>query len=539
VLDDTIAWILVAVVAGVTAQHAFHVSSLAVAVVGVAAFLVFSLTIGRSIVAFLIKWTNDNFTVEAPVITAILVVMLAMALTTDLVGVHTALGAFVSGILIGRSPILTEHIKAELKGFILAFFSPVFFAVAGLGADLTTLNSWALIGLTGVVVLIASIGKFMGALAGGRIGGLSTPEALTLAVGLNARGSTEVIVATIGLSMGALSETLYTMIVAMAVITTMLMPPALRWAAARAPMRPEEAERLAREEAEEKQFLPKMERALVFADASRNGELAAHLAGAFAGARNILSTVVESDSEPQAPDGATRAAELTKTAADAVVEKPDSNGNGKKAAKTPAAKLVEARTVNDADEMQKELAKGYDIVFAGREHPLGESAGRFAPDLRKLVDGFDGPCAIVLNGEHAAWDGRPLRIFTPSDGAAHAKLATEIALTLARATKGRLTVMHVFSPQEDVHALRREARRRGLSVLAEARSLGRHNETPVEALTTRHARPEIAIARAAAARRYDLVVVGAEFRIARRKFLGPRTEALLQSIKAPILLVAI
>ena len=78
-------------------------------------------------------------TIEVPVITAILLVMLTMALTTELIGVHTALGAFVAGILIGQSPILTEHIESELRGFIIAFFSPVFFAVAGLGMDLRTL----------------------------------------------------------------------------------------------------------------------------------------------------------------------------------------------------------------------------------------------------------------------------------------------------------------------------------------------------------------------------------------------------------------
>ena len=77
-------------------------------------------------------------------------------------------------------------------------------------------------------------------------------ELLALATGLNARGSTEVIIASIGLSMGALSNQLYTMIVAMAVITTMAMPPTLRWMMGRVPLRDEELQRLEKEEAEEK-----------------------------------------------------------------------------------------------------------------------------------------------------------------------------------------------------------------------------------------------------------------------------------------------
>ena len=62
-----------------------------------------------------------------------------MAIITDLIGVHTVLGAFVAGILVGESPILTKHIDEQLRGLITAFFMPVFFGIAGLSADLTIL----------------------------------------------------------------------------------------------------------------------------------------------------------------------------------------------------------------------------------------------------------------------------------------------------------------------------------------------------------------------------------------------------------------
>src|SRR5260370_147471 len=175
-----------------------------------------SLTIGRRLVARLILWVNDHMTIEVPVIPAILVVMLGMALTTELIGVHTALGAFVAGILIGQSPILTEHIERELRGFIMAFFSPVFFAVAGLGMDLRTLMDPTLLMFTGAVILVASLGKFSGALVGGRLGGLTVRESLAMAIGLNARDTTEVVIAAIGLHLWALSKQIYTKLVALA-----------------------------------------------------------------------------------------------------------------------------------------------------------------------------------------------------------------------------------------------------------------------------------------------------------------------------------
>ena len=81
-------------------------------------------------------------------ITAILLIMGCMALITDLIGVHTVLGAFVAGILVGESPILTKHIDEQLRGLIIAFFMPVFFGTAGLSADLTILTDPSLLLLT-------------------------------------------------------------------------------------------------------------------------------------------------------------------------------------------------------------------------------------------------------------------------------------------------------------------------------------------------------------------------------------------------------
>ena len=146
--------------------------------------------------------------------------------------------------------------------------------------------------LTLGLIAIATIGKFGGAFIGGEFGGLTRREALALATGMNARGSTEVIVATIGLSMGALSQDLFTMIVAMAVLTTLAMPPTLRWALARLPMRKEEKERLEREEMEAKGFVSQLERLLVAVDDSPNGQFGSRVAGMIAGTRSMPTTVM-------------------------------------------------------------------------------------------------------------------------------------------------------------------------------------------------------------------------------------------------------
>src|SRR3954465_12764146 len=156
---------------------------------------------------------------------------------------------------------------------------PVLFGMAGLSADLSILKNPDLLLLTLGLILIASVGKFAGAFTGGWIGGLSRAESLAPARGMNARGSTEVIVASIGLSMGALSQNLFTMIVAMAVVTTTAMPPMLRWALGRLPLRDVERQRLEREAFEAKGFVPNLERLLLAVDDSAKGEFATRLAG--------------------------------------------------------------------------------------------------------------------------------------------------------------------------------------------------------------------------------------------------------------------
>jgi Kef-type K+ transport system membrane component KefB/nucleotide-binding universal stress UspA family protein len=539
ILDDTIAWVLIAVISGIAAHGAVSLTNVGASLAGTAIFLVVSLTLGRRLVAHVIRWSNDNMTIEVPVITAILVVMLVMALATELIGVHTALGAFVAGMLVGQSPILTEHIEGELRGFIIAFFSPVFFAVAGLGMDLRTLFDPTLLLFTLAVIGVASFGKFLGALAGGRLGGLTGAESLALATGLNARGSTEVIIASIGLSMGVLSNQLYTMIVAMAVVTTMVMPPTLRWVLARVPMREEEAKRLEKEQAEEGESVPRMERALACVDDSANGRLAASLAGLFAGRQQILTTVMEigKDRKSESDSGRGLLAQAATAALEKVTVAPD--GQTESAPRMSLGELVRSKSVDSDDAIEKEVTKGYSTAFVGIGHPISATTNRFEGPLQGLVETFDGPVAIVLHGARATAElGAPLNILVPTGGTPDARLATEFALSLARASDGTLTALHVFDPQDDTELLRGRARRQGLSVLVDVRRLGKRSGVPVKGITVTHSRPEAAILRLARVGRYDLVVIGTSLRQGDAKFLGPRSAALLRALQRPTLLIA-
>jgi Kef-type K+ transport system membrane component KefB len=222
ILDDTIGWVIVAVTFGLALHGSVDFAALTRMLLGTACFLALSFTLGRRWVYRLLRWSNDNLKSELALVTVVVVIAAVLALATAAIGVHLLLGAFVAGILIGQSPLLTRRIQAPLRGLIIALFMPVFFALAGLTADLRSLAGQGLY-LTGGLILVASFGKFSGAFLGGRIGGLTYAESFAVGCGMNARGSTEIIVASIGLSMGALDQRFFTAIVAMAVVTTFAM----------------------------------------------------------------------------------------------------------------------------------------------------------------------------------------------------------------------------------------------------------------------------------------------------------------------------
>ena len=137
IIDDTIGWILIAITFGLAKGGGIDLVTIGQSVIGTAIFLLASFTLGPRAVFLLIRWANDNFVMEVPVITTILVLMGVMALITQVIGVHTVLGAFIAGVLVGQSPILTKHIDEQLRGLIVALFMPVFFGLAGLHTDHT------------------------------------------------------------------------------------------------------------------------------------------------------------------------------------------------------------------------------------------------------------------------------------------------------------------------------------------------------------------------------------------------------------------
>jgi Kef-type K+ transport system membrane component KefB/nucleotide-binding universal stress UspA family protein len=566
IIDDSIGWIIVSIIFGIAIHGSVDPMSLAQSVIGTLVFLGASLTVGRRVVFFIIRWTNDTFVSEFAVITVILVIMGVMATITHLIGVHSVLGAFVAGILVGESPILTKHIDEQLRGIITAFFMPIFFGTAGLSADLTILKDPNIALLTAGLVLIASIGKFGGAFIGAELGGLTKREGFALACGMNARGSTEVIIATVGLSMGALTQDLFTMIVAMAVLTTLAMPPTLRWALSRVPLRKDEKARLEREELEKTGFVPNLERLLIAVDNSVNGKFAARLAGMIAGTHGMPTTIMQIKAEDHDAD--------KRQSADKSNKSSDAEGDAQADARAQASAQADAedagRNVQGAAEATKrrqkateqsdnpvdiittvhqaptteivanEARKGYDFLIIGLERTAGHD-DEFHQQVSGLAAGFVGPLAVVDIRASSHLD-RPLAgkldILVPVNGTEPSRRAAEVAITVARATKAPITALYVAQRTAGKTHRSIRTRRNEEDILKGIVSMGETYGIAVKTAVLTNLDPDAAILKQVERRKHNLIIMGVGRRPGETLYFGETATSVQESAEASLVLVA-
>ncbi|MCY0941371.1 cation:proton antiporter [Streptomyces antarcticus] len=237
-VDDVLAWLGLSVVTAM-ATTGVHAAGLAETVGYLLLFVVGSLFVGRPLVRKVMRTTAKS---AEPGVTlgVTVVIVILFSVTTHALGFEAIFGALVAGVLIrsGGKDVLTR--LAPLRTFVMAVLAPVFFATAGLRMDLTALADPMVLATALLLLLIAVVGKFAGAFIGAWSSGLSRWEAVALGAGMNARGVVEVIVAMVGLRLGVLSTAMYTVIVLIAVATSLMGPPILRMAMSRLEVTAEE-----------------------------------------------------------------------------------------------------------------------------------------------------------------------------------------------------------------------------------------------------------------------------------------------------------
>ncbi len=275
--NDVVGWIMLGVLASLAAAGEVVPGRLALTIGGIAVLYVGGLTLGQRAVDAVLREIRRRQVGLTGSVTAVLGIALVFGVGTQLIGAEAVLGAFVAGIVINRSRFDQHEVREGLESITAGFFAPIFFATAGLRVDLGLLADGEVLRWTAVIIVAASVAKFVGSYIGSRFASLHPREGVLLGLGLNPRGTLEIVIATVGLSLGVFNEASYTAIMVMTILLSMAAPPLLRSIAHSWEGTDEEQARLKREAALERNVMVRTQRLLLPTQGGPNSIVAAQL----------------------------------------------------------------------------------------------------------------------------------------------------------------------------------------------------------------------------------------------------------------------
>ena len=429
--NDIAGWILLGIVAGLAQSGSLDTRRLALTVAGLVIFLGLAFTLGQRAVDALLRAVRVRHWGISGSLTAVLLVALASGATTHAIGLEAVFGAFIAGIALGRSRFHDTEVFTQLDGVTRSFFAPLFFATAGLRVDLGLLRDPEVLGWGIVVVAVASVSKAGGAYLGSRLAALPVREGLALGIGLNARGAVEIVVATVGLSLGVLNSASYAVVVLLAILTSMMAPPLLRWVLRDWSGSDEEQARLARERQLGGNLLVRASRVLLPSHGGPNSVLAARLVD-LAWPEGAEVTILSAGRDVPDEDLA-RVKEVLK-------DRPMTHRH--EAAKEPLRAILD----------QARLGYGAIAVGATDERIAGTL---ISPVVDELLASSPLPVIMVRRGTALAADGVPRvrRVLVPAVGTLPGRAAQEVAFSVAKRLDARVLLGHVVTTPSVAQAL--------------------------------------------------------------------------------------
>ncbi|MGH7458217.1 MAG: cation:proton antiporter [Longimicrobiaceae bacterium] len=528
--DDTIGWVLLSIVAGVASAGAMNPAVVGQALASVAVFLLLSFTIGRWIVKRSLDFVQDEVKSAHRLLTLVVVLTFGWGAVTQALELEALLGAFVIGVLFAQLPRLPAEVTDHLEKITIGIFAPLFFAVVGLKMNLQSLfSSWELIGIALAFLAVATVTKVTGTYLGARlIGRQGHWNALSFGAGINARGAMGIIVASVGLDLGLLTQEMFTIILLMAIVTSLMAPPALRWVLAHVVPEKQELKRLKQEELAEESVVAKIHRVLLPArrrDQSKGVHgVESHILRKMSTGSDFSVTLLNVSSGAEKERGSAFLDRL-----------------GERFSEVELTKKVVA-SGDPAKAILAEAEKDYDLMILGATEKT-RSGALFHPIVDEMVRMAPCPTLVVKGGE-VGDEWHPGRILVPTNGSPPSRHAAEIAFLLAKDSDQEVLILHVLADRpgaERLGQLERMARRQRESArqfVEELTELGELQEVRVRGEVRPAADPEHGILDAVEAGGIELIVMGTDLRPgSERLYLGPRVEVILAGASCPVVVV--
>jgi len=226
-IDDIIGWLALSLLIGPLRGAGIDVSSFARTALLAALFAVFMLLVGRRLFdAALGRLDRGDAAGPGRVLSLVILVALLAASATHAIGLHAVFGGFVAGLAVGGSRRINARTRTVIEDFVTNVFAPVFFAAIGLRVDFVHAFDLRLCVL---VLVLATVPKVAGCTLGARFGGLKWREAAAVGFGMNARGAMGIILAAIAREAGLLTDQMFVALVVMALVTSLMSGPAMKW----------------------------------------------------------------------------------------------------------------------------------------------------------------------------------------------------------------------------------------------------------------------------------------------------------------------
>ncbi|CAM2146961.1 monovalent cation:H+ antiporter-2, CPA2 family [Pararobbsia alpina] len=239
-INDVVGWLLLALVTALVSS-AFEWKSFALRVVCVIAFAVLSFLFVRPLIKRFVGRYRDSLErtqqIDPTLMGVVLAATFISAMATYQLGIFAIFGGFLMGVLLHDEHAFVRAWRESVGRFVLVFFLPIFFTYTGLRTNIGGLDSLGLWGWCALTVALATIGKYGGAWLAARACGFDTGESHILGVLMNTRALMELIVINVGYDLGVISQNVFTMLVIMAIVSTVIPVPMIRRSLAKAARR--------------------------------------------------------------------------------------------------------------------------------------------------------------------------------------------------------------------------------------------------------------------------------------------------------------
>jgi Kef-type K+ transport system membrane component KefB len=220
-MDDAIAWCLLAIVLA-SVKSSANIAFLAIG--GGLAYALAMVVIAKPKLKVFARWTQRDGEVTRQTLLFVLVALMLCAWFTDFIGIYAVFGAFILGTVMPRGKF-AQQVHEQTEVLTTSLFLPIFFVFSGLNTQIGLVNTPQLWFITALIVLIAVLGKGIACMLAARAAGENWRDSATIGSLMNARGLMELIILNIGLEQKVITPTLFTIMVIMAIITTLMTSP--------------------------------------------------------------------------------------------------------------------------------------------------------------------------------------------------------------------------------------------------------------------------------------------------------------------------